>query len=136
MLAHITSVGSHDRQVVLVDDLLHLLDTSQVSQHVTDRDDIAVLDETFSDGLGGLDGSGTDGLKRQLYPCSIQKRHAKEAANLFDEVSGLREVLDQVNLEIGALGRTTSVGWGTTDDNSAVSISRSSVSAYSRLTLA
>lgn len=72
LLAHITSVSSHHRQVVLVDDLLHLLDTSQVSQHVTDRDDVAVLNETFSNGLGGFDGSGTDGLQGKLHSRRIR----------------------------------------------------------------
>lgn len=64
--AYVSCIGSHDGQVVLVDDLLHLLDAAEVSQHVTDRDNVAVLDQGVGDGLGGLDGSGSDGLYSQL----------------------------------------------------------------------
>lgn len=59
---HVTSVGRHDGKVVLVYNLLHLLDTTEVSEHVADRDDVAVVDETLGDGLGPLNGTGTDGL--------------------------------------------------------------------------
>jgi hypothetical protein len=45
-----------------VDDLLHLLDTSEVSKHVADRNNVAVLDERLGDILGTLDFTSTNGL--------------------------------------------------------------------------
>lgn len=77
---YVSSNGSHDSQVVLGDDLLHLLNASQVSQHVSnrgyervsrgteelrspDRDDVASLDELFSDMLGIFYGTTGDRLK-------------------------------------------------------------------------
>jgi hypothetical protein len=45
-----------------VDDLLHLLDTSEVSKHVTNRDNVAVLDKRLGDILGTLDLTSTNGL--------------------------------------------------------------------------
>lgn len=59
---HVSRVGSHDGQVVLVNDLLHLLDTSEVSQHVTDRNDVSVLDELLGNLLGRLDSTSSDRL--------------------------------------------------------------------------
>ena len=59
---HVTGVGSHDGEVVLVDDLLHLLHASEVSQHVADGHNVSVLDQALSDFLRRLHGSGTDGL--------------------------------------------------------------------------
>lgn len=67
MSTHVSSVGGHDGQAVFVDDLLHLLNTSQISQHVSDRNNVTVLDELLSDLFGSLDRSSTDGLSRQLY---------------------------------------------------------------------
>lgn len=59
---HIASVGSHHRQVVLMDYLLHLLHAAEVSEHVADRHDIAIVDEGLGDSFGGFDGSCTDRL--------------------------------------------------------------------------
>jgi hypothetical protein len=63
---HVTSIGSHDGQVILVNDLLHLLHAAEVAQHVAHRDNVAVLDELGSDGLAAFDGAGTDGLYSQF----------------------------------------------------------------------
>lgn len=46
-----------------MDDLLHLLDTTKVSQHVTDRYDVSVVDQLASDFSCSFDRAGTDGLK-------------------------------------------------------------------------
>ena len=51
-----------------MDDLLHQLDTSEVSEHVSDRDDVSILDKGLGDVLSTLDLTGTDGLKSQLRP--------------------------------------------------------------------
>jgi hypothetical protein len=45
-----------------VDNLLHVLDTSEVSEHVTDRDNVSVLDERVGDTLSTTDQTGTDRL--------------------------------------------------------------------------
>jgi hypothetical protein len=45
-----------------VDNLLHVLDTSEVSEHVTYRDNVSVLDERVGDTLSTTDQTGTDGL--------------------------------------------------------------------------
>lgn len=63
MQTHVSSVSSHDGKVVVVNDLLHQLDTSEVSEHVSDGDDIAVLDERVGDVLSTRDLSSTDGLR-------------------------------------------------------------------------
>lgn len=96
---HVSSVGSHDGKVVVVDNLLHVLNTSEVSKHVTDRDDVSILDERLRDALSTLDFTGTDGL--------------------FDKVGDLGEELDQGKFEIGSFGSTTSVSGGTSDDDCA-----------------
>lgn len=64
--AYVSGVGSHDGQVVVVNDLLHQLDTSEVSEHVSDRDDVSVLDKGLRDVLSTLDLTGTDRLLGQL----------------------------------------------------------------------
>jgi hypothetical protein len=43
-------------------DLLHLLYTSKVSQHVTDGYNIAIVDKALCDRFGGLHGTSTDRL--------------------------------------------------------------------------
>lgn len=63
-VAHVTGVGRHHGQVVLVDDLLHPLDAAEVAEHVADRDDVPIVDEGFGDRLGRLDRAGSDGLAR------------------------------------------------------------------------
>jgi hypothetical protein len=45
-----------------VDDLLHVLNTSEVSKHVSDRDNVSILDEGFRDALSALNLTSTDGL--------------------------------------------------------------------------
>lgn len=95
----VSSVGGHDSEVVVVDDLLHQLDTSEVSQHVADGNDVAVLDEGFGNVLSALDLTSTDGL--------------------LDEVGDLGEELEEGELEVGALGGTTSVS-GRTSHNDGV----------------
>ena len=45
-----------------MDDLLHVLDTSEVSEHVTDGNNVSILDERVRDTLSATDQSGTDGL--------------------------------------------------------------------------
>ena len=45
-----------------MDDLLHLLDASEISEHISDRDDVTVGDQILSDFFGRLDGTGPDGL--------------------------------------------------------------------------
>jgi hypothetical protein len=62
MGTYVSSVGGHDGKVVVVDNLLHVLDTSEVSEHVTDRDNVSVLDERVGDTLSTTDQTGTDGL--------------------------------------------------------------------------
>jgi len=96
---YVSRVGSHDGKVVVVDDLLHVLNTSEVSKHVTDRDDVSILDERLRDALSTLDLTGTDGL--------------------FDKVGDLGEELDQGKFKIGSFGSTTSVCGGASDDNGA-----------------
>lgn len=60
---HVSGVGGHDSEVVVVDDLLHLLHTSEVSQHVSDGHDVSIVNEALGDLLGGLDCSGSHGLR-------------------------------------------------------------------------
>jgi hypothetical protein len=62
-ITYISRVGRHHRQVVLCDDLLHLLHAAEVAQHVADRHDVAVLEQRLRDLLGRLDGARTDGLR-------------------------------------------------------------------------
>jgi hypothetical protein len=69
---HVSSVGSHDSQVVVVDNLFHLLDTAEITQHVADRNNVSVLDELVGDLLGGLDSSRSNGLEISRYPCDIE----------------------------------------------------------------
>jgi len=44
-MTYVSGIGGHDGEVVVMDDLLHVLNTSEVSKHVTDRDDISIRDE-------------------------------------------------------------------------------------------
>jgi hypothetical protein len=60
---HVSSIGGHHGEIVLVDDLLHLLHASEVSKHVSDRDNVAILDELLSDLFRRLDRSSSDRLK-------------------------------------------------------------------------
>ena len=60
--ASVTSNGSHHRQVVLVNDLLHLLNAAEVAQHVSDRNDVSGLDEAVGHLLGDVDVTSGDGL--------------------------------------------------------------------------
>lgn len=46
-----------------MDDLLHLLHTSEVSQHVSDGHDVSIVNEALGDLLGRLDCSGSHGLR-------------------------------------------------------------------------
>jgi hypothetical protein len=69
---HVSSVGSHDSQVVVVYNLLHLLDTAEITQHVADRNNVSVLDELVGNFLGGLDSSGSNGLEISRYLCDIE----------------------------------------------------------------
>ena len=66
MVTHVSRIGRHDGEVVVVNDLLHLLHTSEVSQHVPDRHDVAILDELLGDRLGCLDRTSADGLRSAL----------------------------------------------------------------------
>lgn len=59
---HVTSIGGHNRKVILMDDLFHLLNALEVPEHISDGDDIAILDELLSDFLGSFDGTGAHGL--------------------------------------------------------------------------
>lgn len=45
-----------------MDDLFHLLNALEVPEHISDGDDIAILDELLSDFLGSFDGTGAHGL--------------------------------------------------------------------------
>ena len=45
MGTYISGVGGHDGEVVVVDDLLHVLNTSEVSKHVTDGNNVSIRDE-------------------------------------------------------------------------------------------
>jgi len=94
---YVSCVCGHDSEVVLVNDLLHLLDTSEVSQHVSDRNNVAVGNEFVGDSLGRLDGAGSYGL--------------------FDKVGGIREEFEKVDFKVGTLGRSTPVCRRATDDN-------------------
>jgi hypothetical protein len=126
-VTHVSSVSSHDCQIVVVDDLLHLLYATEVSQHVTNRDDVAVLDKTFGDRFGSFDSSGSDGLRVSFV------LHLGVTTNLLNKVGSLREVLDQVQFEICSLGSSTSVsGWATNDDcaEPSASFTSSGDSAY------
>ena len=96
---HVSSIGSHDGKVVVVDNLLHVLNTSEISKHVTDRNDVSILDERLRDALSTLDLTGTD--------------------RLFDKVGDLGEELDQGEFKIGSLGSSTSVSGRTSNDDSA-----------------
>lgn len=49
-----------------MDDLLHHLDTSEVSEHVSNRDNVTVLDERLGDILSALDLTSADGLNVSL----------------------------------------------------------------------
>jgi len=107
---HVSGIGGHDSEVVLVDDLLHLLHATKISQHVADGNDVSVLDQSLSDVLGRLDSAGTD----RLLSAELAER-----AYLLDEVGGLGEKLDQVKFKISALGRASSVRWRASNDDSA-----------------
>lgn len=95
----VTCVCRHDRQVVFVDDLLHLLNAAEVAQHVADRDDIAVLDEAFGHLLDLIYGGGRDGL--------------------LDKVADCGEVLHEVELEVASLAQAATEGWRSADNNGA-----------------
>ena len=116
--AYVSGVGSHDGQVVVVNDLLHQLDTSEVSEHVSDRDDVSVLDKRLGDILGTLDCASSDRLQVSSWTEAMGTCQLKEAY-LLDEVSDLGEELEEGELEIGSLGGTTSVSWGTSNNNGA-----------------
>ena len=45
-----------------MNNLLHLLNTSQIPQHITDRDDISVFDKVLADLFGGLHCTSPHGL--------------------------------------------------------------------------
>ena len=49
-----------------MDNLLHVLDTSEVSEHVTDGNNVSILDERVRDTLSATDQSGTDGLTLEI----------------------------------------------------------------------
>ena len=119
---HVTRVGSHDGQVVFVDDLLHLLHAAEVTQHVADRDNVAVLDELGSDGFAAFNGASADGLTVSFDSRSEERFDPMSAAHLFDKVGSLGEVLDQLQLEVGTLGSTTTVsGRAPNDDGTTAS---------------
>lgn len=42
---YVSGVGGHDGEVVVVDDLFHVLNTSEVSKHVTDGNNVSIRDE-------------------------------------------------------------------------------------------
>jgi len=42
---YVSGVGGHDGKVVVVNDLLHVLNTSEVSKHVTDGNNVSIRDE-------------------------------------------------------------------------------------------
>lgn len=68
---YVSSVGSHDGEVVVMDDLLHLLNTSKVSQHVSNGYNVTVLDELLSDLFGGRNCAGSDGLSLVVYTVEL-----------------------------------------------------------------
>lgn len=61
---HVTGIGGHNSKVVLMDDLFHLLNALEIPEHVSDRHNIAILDEPLGDLLGSLDSTGAHGLTR------------------------------------------------------------------------
>jgi hypothetical protein len=105
-----------------VDDLLHLLDAAEVTQHVADRDDVAILDELAGDGLAAFNGASADGLFCQLFlSASLAiRQELGEPTDLFDKVGSLGEVLDQLQFQVGSLGSTATVCGRAADDNSTV----------------
>lgn len=115
-VTHVSRVRRHDGQVVVVDDLLHLLNAAEVSQHVSDRDDVSILDQLGRDLLRGLDRSSSDGLGsvRLLYLWTLIS-----LAHLLNEVGRLGEELDQLELEVSALGGSASVRRRASNNNSA-----------------
>lgn len=60
----VASHRAHDGQVVFGDDLLHLLNAAEVAKHVTDRDNVAGVDECAGDLVSLVDGASRDGLHR------------------------------------------------------------------------
>lgn len=61
-MTHVTSIGGHNSKVVIMDNLFHLLNALKVSEHISDGDDVAILDELLSDFFGGFDSTGAHGL--------------------------------------------------------------------------
>lgn len=75
---HITRVGGHDSEVVIVDNLLHLLHAAEIAEHVADGDDILVLHKVGRDQLDLVYRRRRDGF--------------------LDEIAHGREVLEEVEL--------------------------------------
>lgn len=98
-----------------MNNLLHVLDTSKVSKHVTDRDDVSILDERVGYILGTLDLPSTDGLHVSVDPLYSKA----DCTYLFDKVSDLGEKLEQGELKIGSLGSSSSVSRRASNDDSA-----------------
>ncbi len=105
---YVSGVGSDNGEVVFVDDLLHLLHASQISQHISNGDDVTIGDELLSDLFGSSYGTGSDGLR---------SGPSNNATCLFDEVSCFWEQFNEVQLEIGSFRRSSSIGRGASDDN-------------------
>lgn len=95
----VAGVGGHDLEVVLVEDLLHLLDDLEVAQHVANADDVLALLEEAGNGEGLVDGAGGDGL--------------------LDEDGSLGECLDEVLLQVTASLLLTTEGRGRSDPDGA-----------------
>lgn len=113
----VTSNGSHHRQVVLVDDLLHLLDAAEVTKHVADRDNVTCLDEAVCHLFGDLDVTSGDGLK-----VSIKVVQNLRESNLFDKVGRVGEHLEKVDLKVVTLSDTTTeLGRAANDDGAETS---------------
>lgn len=76
--AHVSGIGSHHRQIVVVNNLLHLLYTSEVSQHISNRDDVTILDQAVGDLLGAFYRTGpnrlTSAMSRSLDLPSRQSK--------------------------------------------------------------
>jgi hypothetical protein len=74
MGTYVSSVGGHDGKVVVVNDLLHVLNTSEVSKHVTNGNNVSILDERVGDTLSTTDQTGTDGLILAIVQCGRGRR--------------------------------------------------------------
>jgi len=87
--------GTHDGQVVGSDDLLHLLDASQVTKHVSNRDDVARVDQSLGEFHSLGDGTTGDGLLNKVGRVGEELQQPElEVSRGFDSASVSRRRSD------------------------------------------